>query len=146
MVAAFASSLPPAPASMSRVPHGPRTSRQRIAMRMRFRSSGGATFSQSTFGTTPNIAPPSSAKYPSSTGVSASSPTCSTGAPTSAPLLRVARLLQLDEHSVRRRGMHERDARAVCAGAGRLVDQPDAARLEPRQHGVEVVDEQRDVM
>ena len=37
----------------------PRSRMQRIAMRMRFRSSGGAFFSQKVFGTTPNIAPPS---------------------------------------------------------------------------------------
>src|SRR5690554_6591531 len=42
--------------------------------------------------------------------------------------------------------MYERDTRAVRAGAGRLVEQPDAAGPEPLQDGLEIVDEQRDVV
>ena len=52
------------PASMSIV-RAPRTSSGRIASVMRLRSSAGAFFAHSAFGTTPNIAPPSSRKKPS---------------------------------------------------------------------------------
>ena len=43
-------------------------------MRMRFCSSGGASFSQSVRGTTPNMAPPSRRNSPSLTTVSSKSP------------------------------------------------------------------------
>ena len=42
--------------------------------------------------------------------------------------------------------MDERDERAFGAGTRLLVDQLDAARLELRQRGANVVDAQRDVM
>ena len=55
-------------------------------------------------------------------------------------------LLQLDEHAVRARRVDERDQRPFGARPRLLVDQPDAARLELRQRGVDVLDAQRDVM
>ncbi len=54
---------------------GPRTTSGRIASRIRFFSSGTACFAQSGFGTTPNIAPPSSWKKPSNNEISSKSPT-----------------------------------------------------------------------
>ena len=57
-----------------------------------------------------------------------------------------ARLLQLDQHAVRRRRMDERDERAFGARPRLLVDQPDAARLQLRERRRDVVDAQRDVM
>ena len=62
MSASFGSSLSPIPASISIHPRPSPTSHGRVASRMRFRLSGGAIRSQSVFGTTPNMAPPSSAK------------------------------------------------------------------------------------
>ena len=56
------------------------------------------------------------------------------------------RLLQLDQHAVRRRRVNERDQRAFGAGPRLLVDQPDAARAQVRERRLDVVDAQRDVM
>jgi hypothetical protein len=50
------------------------------------------------------------------------------------------RLLELDQHAVRRRGMDERDRRAFAPGRGCSVDQPDAARSEMVDYGADVVD------
>ena len=52
----------------------PRTTSGRMASRMRFLSSGGVCFAHSGFGTTPNIAPPSSRKKPSKSEMSSRSP------------------------------------------------------------------------
>ena len=53
---------------------------------------------------------------------------------------RGGRLLELDQHPVRRRRMDERHHRALRAGTRPVVDQPDAARLQVRQRGFEVFD------
>ena len=53
-----------------RAAHDERTHRER----MRLRSSGGACFAHSGFGTTPNIAPPSRRKKPSQSEISSRSP------------------------------------------------------------------------
>src|SRR5918993_4552832 len=82
MSAAFASILSPQPASISTV-RSPRTSSGRMPMRMRLRPSAGATRSQSGFGTTPNIAPPSSMKKPSLSGTSSRLPSVIEGGATS---------------------------------------------------------------
>src|SRR5262245_42282279 len=55
-------------------------------------------------------------------------------------------LSQLDEHAVGARGMDECDPRAVRAGPGLVVDQPDAARFQAFQRGGEIVDAERDVV
>ena len=54
-----------------------------MPMRIRFLASGGATRSQSGFGTTPNIAPPSRAKNPSLSGTSSRLPSVIEGIVTS---------------------------------------------------------------
>src|SRR5215203_5801304 len=57
-----------------------------MPMRMRFLASAGATRSQSGFGTTPNIAPPSSIRKPSLSGTSSRLPSVIEGSATSAAL------------------------------------------------------------
>ena len=52
----------------------PRTISGRIASVMRLRSSAGAFFSHSTFGTMPNIEPPSRRNRPSDSEISSRSP------------------------------------------------------------------------
>src|SRR4051812_31701334 len=58
-------SFGPAPVSTSTTFFPSRMRREFMSMATRFSSSAGFCFSQSTFGTTPNIAPPSSRKMPS---------------------------------------------------------------------------------
>ena len=111
---------------------------------MRCRSSAGASFSQSGRGTTPNIAPPSSRNGPSCSIVSCRSPKASRLISSTGPWRR--RLLQLDEHAVRRRRMDERDQRVLRPGPRLGVDQADAARLELLERGANVLDPQRDVV
>src|SRR5581483_8139806 len=55
-------------------------------------------------------------------------------------------LFQLDQDAMRRGGVNKRDERSMRAGTRRLVDQPDTARLECGERGLNVVDAQRDVM
>src|SRR5262245_14107608 len=116
------------------IKRSPRTSSGRIAMVTRLRPSAGARFSQSGFGTTPNIAPPSRRKCLSRSGVSSRLPSC------------IDLLLQLDEDAMRRSRVDERDERPVRARPRRLVDQADALFLQARQRGGDVVDAQRDVV
>ena len=59
-----------------------------MPMRIRFLASAGATRSQSGFGTTPNIAPPSSAKNPSLSGTRSRLPKVIDGDVTSVALRR----------------------------------------------------------
>jgi hypothetical protein len=69
-------SLLPAPLSISTSASGVSTSRQRMASGMRLRSSAGMRRSQSGFGTTPNMAPPSSRCVPASSAWMRRSPSC----------------------------------------------------------------------
>src|SRR5215218_5324790 len=124
MSAALASILSPQPASISTV-RSPRTSSGRMPMRMRFRPSAGATRSQSGFGTTPNIAPPSSMKKPSLSGTSSRLPSVIEGSATSVAVpprvrpasTRPARSLGREAlYDVTRRGVRIQRAR------GDLVD------------------------
>ena len=55
-------------------------------------------------------------------------------------------LFELDQHPVRRRRVDEGDERTFGAGSRLLVDQANAARLELRQRGADVIDPQGDVM
>jgi hypothetical protein len=57
-----------------------------------------------------------------------------------------SRLLQFDEHTVRRRRMDEGHERPFRAGAGFLVDQPDAARPQVREGRFDIVDAERHMM
>src|SRR5208337_2985556 len=72
----LASHFVPLPVSTTIVFPAARTSSAFARMRMRFFSSGGDFFSQSGFGTTPNIAPPSSPKAPPSKYLTSTSPKC----------------------------------------------------------------------
>src|SRR3954454_23962855 len=58
----------------------------------------------------------------------------------------LCRLLQFNQHAAATGRVDECYQGMFRAGTRRLVDQPDAARLQLRQHGVDVVDAQRDVM
>ena len=125
--ALFASILSPQPASMSSV-LSPRTISGRMPSGIRLRSSGGSRFSHSVRGTTPNMAPPSRRMKPSrerqQLEVAQRVP-----ADGLEPRHLRRRLLQLDQHAVRRRRVDERHQRSLGAGARPLVDQPDATRL-----------------
>ena len=94
----------------------------------------------------PNMAPPSSAKNPSDKRdqleIAKRVP------PDGLEHLHLRRwLLQLDEHAVRRRRMDEGDhARLRRPGARLLVDQANAAALQMRERGLDVVHAQRHVM
>ena len=118
----------------------PRTMSGRIASVMRLRSSGGAFCDHSGFGTTPNIAPPSSPKNPSLTRDQLEIAERDSAAHRVEPALSAGGsadgwLLQLDEHAVRADGMNERHERAFGAGPRLLVDQPRAARLQLGERG-----------
>src|SRR3954462_13493216 len=58
----------------------------------------------------------------------------------------LCRLLQFNQHAAAARRVNECYRGMFRAGTRRLVDQPDAASLQWRQHGVDVVDAQRLVM
>src|SRR6058998_3647201 len=132
----FSFSLSPTPASMIIV-RAPRTMSGRMASVIRLRSSAGACRLQSTFGTTPNMAPPSRRKNPSQTEMSSKLPRekrwmcelygcCVLG-------VRVLRagcgLFELDQDAVGRRRVDEGDRRAFGARARRLVDHAHPAAL-----------------
>ena len=130
----------------------PRTTSGRIASVMRLRSSGGACCSHSGFGTTPNIAPPSSRKKPSDSEIELEIAERETRA-----IARHRRRTRGRGDVPRAcfsststpcvaRGVDERDQRAFGAGPRLLVDEPRAARLQLRERGMDVVDAQRDVM
>src|SRR5215212_8694323 len=142
MSADFVSILSPHPASMSRV-HWPRTSSGRIPMRIRFLASGGATRSQRGFGTTPNIAPPSSAKNPSLSGTSSRLPSVIEGARTSVAVDGCARRVAIGRRNGRsdaledvlRGGVRVERARTDCvhdAGEGVWPERGVYPRHEPR--------------
>ena len=143
MAALLASILSPQPASMSSV-RSPRTTSGRIPSGMRCRSSGGSRCSHSVRGTTPNIAPPSSAKKPSDSvdelEVAEREPPrraeerhCAGCAGAGAD----RRLLQLDQHALCGRRMDEGDQRTLGARPRRLVDQPDARLAQLGKRGVD---------
>src|SRR4051794_29937012 len=106
MAADFVSILSPQPASMSSV-RSPRTSSGRIPMRIRFLASGGATRSQRGFGTTPNMAPPSSAKNPSLSGTSSRLPSVIEGARTSVAVGRCAWRVEIGRRNVRSHALED---------------------------------------
>ena len=128
----------------------PRTISGRMPSVTRLRSSAGATADHCAFGTMPNINPPSIRRKPSDREISSSSPRVNLeiagGGCLTADRLADPRLLELDQHAVRRRGMDERDRRAFRAWPRMFVDQPDAARSEMVDCGADVVDPQRDVV
>jgi hypothetical protein len=49
------------------------------------------------------------------------------------------RLLELDQHTVRRTGMNEGDHRAFRAGTCVFIDEPDTPRTEMAERGLDVV-------
>ena len=146
MSAAFASSLSPAPASISMVLPPPRTSHARIASRMRLRASGGATFSQSGFGHDAEHGAAVEAE------VAVDDRRQRERSERDRPRRHGQReppgaaLLELERTPLCRRRMNERDTRAMRAGPWRLVHEANAARLQPVERGLQVVDGQRDVM
>src|SRR3954466_402158 len=153
MATLFSSILSPMPASISMTPASLRTSSGRIPSVMRFLSSAGDRFSQSGFGTTPNMAPPSRRKKPSKSGVSSNSPNCILAAymltlrrATARSLLDRKHLLELHQHTVRAGGMNERHERPVRAWTGSVVNQSNTALLQPRERSDDIVDPQRDVV
>ncbi len=131
----------------------PRTTSGRMPSGMRWRSSGGSRFSHSVRGTTPNIAPPSSAKKPSDSETSSRSPNASRAGPRKSGTVGVwparapgAGCFSSTSTPCGGRRMHERDQRPFGAGTRRLVDQPDAGRLQLGQRRVDVIDRERHVM
>src|SRR5690606_18522084 len=148
MSTCFGLILLPMPPSTSSVFAPPCTSSGREASEIRLRSSAGARFSHSGFGTTPNIAPPSSLKRASSRGVSLRSPrSIERGGMVSESFLPLtAGLLQLHQHAVRTRRMDERDERVVRTGTRNFVDQAHAFGLQLRERRDDVVDAKRDVV
>src|SRR5215204_5508595 len=131
----LASSLSPKPASMSTVRPAARTTTGRTARAIRFWSSAGARRDQSTFGTVPNIAPPSSRKRPSRIGSTSRSPIRTHGL-----------LQQLDEDAARAGGMKERDLPAARAWARTLVDEAQPPTAEHAHHRGKVVDHETQMM
>ena len=114
----------PGPASMIIV-RAPRTMSGRIASVIRLRSSAAPSSTTATFGTVPNIEPPSRRKKPSHREMSSRSPSENGWiADAPAPGSVDGRLFQLDQHAVRRGRMDEGDERAFGAGARPIVDQP----------------------
>ena len=128
----------------------PRTISGRMPSVTRLRSSAGAATDHCGFGTMPNINPPSIRRKPSDKEISSSSPRVNLeiadGGLPDGGSIGDRRLLELDQHAVRRRGMDERDRRAFRAWPRLFVDHPDAARPELGDRRVDVVDPQRDVV
>src|SRR5258706_15518126 len=131
MSSCFADQREPMPVSMRTFAFGVFRSRQFVVMRMRFFSSAGVFFSQRTFGTTPNMAPPSRRKRPSGT-------MCRSKAPNLMPALSAIVTLK-DGRTAVIRPLAPADAgalaefnRAAAEDYGRQVPEPEEAVTDAR--------------